>query len=467
MEIIEKIELPGYRYYHLKETDKSYLAEAIFVNRKPRSRVMIDLVKKIEKRVEENKLDHHAYINYLGINKIEEEYCLLRDDEQILTPLVDYLANEEPSLERIVDWCYTLAEIGKQASWSGFNLQSLWIDQKGRIRLHDPEIARLLSGYRGDVSKFLPEEVFMPPEMFRKKVWDETGSIYSLGIVLYYLITGRSPFTVKDKSDLIDEIINTTPVEPGYINHHISIELSNLIMDMLNKKREERIHSWAELLKRLTNLIDDGKIKASQKEQERYKAKAAGVIKTRSRKIKLRSFFRRRWKVLTGLLVAILVVVLLGLTGGTPPSVTKDTPPLQVVEFFYQAINDKDVILLDETTIVDLKRLERMVSETYVIEKMRSVYSVDSQIGDSVQETDNSSLFGIKGLEIKETRERPQPVFTAEYIFYLNEIEEDTEKLKTRELEMKDTIILGNVEGIWQIVELDGSIEKMIQGEAF
>lgn len=456
MQIKEKKETWGMRFYRLEEADKSYLAEAIFVTKKPRSRVILDVIKQLEKRIKEQRINHPAYINYLGIEQVGGDYCLLREDDQLLTPLMVYLQQEQPPLERIVDWVLTIGEIAREAeeqklNWPGFNLRTLWVDKSGMIRLADPGVTGLIEQYRGESTGFLPEELFLPVEIFQKRKWDERGRIYSLGIIFYYLLTGKPPFTDGEKADLIDEIMHSRPVEPAYLNHKISPALNKFIIGLIAREREERPQSWNDFLKKLKKLKDKELLKASKEEEEKFAAKAGKVIKASRRKKGLRSFLRKRWKVLASSLLAVVLIVLLTLMGGTPSEVTEDTTPLQVVELFYRAIDQKDVVLLGDTTILDLKRLERMVTETHVIEKMQSAYSPDKDAAES--------LFGIKELKITLLEDKPQPIFQAEYIFYLNAPEEK------QEMKMTDIIKLGNVEGCWRIVELKGSIEKLIQGK--
>jgi serine/threonine protein kinase len=126
---------------------------------------------------------------------------------------------------------------------------NIMIDKEGNARIMDFGIARSLKG-KGITGAGLmigtPE--YMSPEQVDGKDVDERSDIYSLGIILYEMLTGKRPFegdttlsvAVKQKSEM--------PPNPKLFNLQISDDLSRVILKCLEKKKESRYQSSRELL---------------------------------------------------------------------------------------------------------------------------------------------------------------------------------------------------------------------------
>jgi len=98
---------------------------------------------------------------------------------------------------------------------------------------------------------------YMSPEQIRGNRVDERSDIYSLGVCMYELFTGSSPYEAKDRKEIMKMHISrkVKPEEPSSVNSKIPPSLSRLIMTALEKDPEKRFQSVAELqlaLKRVT-----------------------------------------------------------------------------------------------------------------------------------------------------------------------------------------------------------------------
>lgn len=95
---------------------------------------------------------------------------------------------------------------------------------------------------------------YMSPEQVEGKEVDQRSDIYSLGVILYEMVTGRIPFEgdtpftvgVKHKSE--------TPMDPKELNSQISGDLSTVILKCLEKDKEERYQSAGEVRSELVNI---------------------------------------------------------------------------------------------------------------------------------------------------------------------------------------------------------------------
>jgi len=87
---------------------------------------------------------------------------------------------------------------------------------------------------------------YMPPE--QAAGGDVTGQadLYSLGAMLYEMVTGRPPFMGDDDIAIIGQHINTPPVAPSWHNQSLPQTLDSLIIRLLSKDPAERPDSATE-----------------------------------------------------------------------------------------------------------------------------------------------------------------------------------------------------------------------------
>jgi serine/threonine protein kinase len=136
---------------------------------------------------------------------------------------------------------------------------------------------------------------YMSPEQIRGQELDRRTDLFSFGVVLYEMLTGTLPFRGDTSGTIFDSILHNIPVDPVRLNPDIPAKVENIISKALDKDRETRYQSAAELkadLKRMKRESDSQRLQIS--------AAPSGPTHTgRTR--------RKGWIVAVGVLVAGLV----------------------------------------------------------------------------------------------------------------------------------------------------------------
>ncbi len=134
---------------------------------------------------------------------------------------------------------------------------NIMIDRDGQVRIMDFGIARSLKG-KGitGAGVIIGTPEYMSPEQVEGKEVDQRSDIYSLGAILFEMVTGRVPFEgdtpftigVKHKSEI--------PQDPREINAQVPEDLSRIILRCLEKDRETRYQSAGEIRSELKRIAE-------------------------------------------------------------------------------------------------------------------------------------------------------------------------------------------------------------------
>ena len=126
----------------------------------------------------------------------------------------------------------------------------------GLVKLteHDNKGSEASTLIHTDEGTVMGTVAYMSPEQTRGLEVDAQTDIFSLGVVLYEMVAGRTPFVGETKSDVIAAILKTEPVPLSDFNQEVAVELEEIVSRMLKKDREERLQSAEDLFANLRYL---------------------------------------------------------------------------------------------------------------------------------------------------------------------------------------------------------------------
>jgi len=135
---------------------------------------------------------------------------------------------------------------------------NILLTPEGRAKLTDFGIARALtSATLKQTETVIGSAHYFSPEQAKGDKIDDRSDIYSLGVVLYEMVTGEVPFKGETPVSVALKHIKDKPMLPTKINPNLSLEVESIILKALNKESRKRYSSIVEMLEAIKIVINN------------------------------------------------------------------------------------------------------------------------------------------------------------------------------------------------------------------
>jgi len=261
---------------------------------------------------------------------------------------------------------------------------NIMIDKEGNARIMDFGIARSIKGKGitgAGVMVGTPE--YMSPEQAEVKEVDQRSDIYSLGVILYEMVTGRVPFEGETPLGVAMKHKSEVPKDPRELNSQLPEDLSYLILKCLEKDKEKRYQSPGEVRSELSR-IEEG-IPTTEKIIPKRKPITSREITVT---FGLKKLFIPALVVIVLIIAALVMLKLLPRKEAIP---TPSDKPLLAVMYFKNNTGDKGLdhwrTMLSNLLIADLTQSKhiRILSED-------KLFNILSQLNQTEAETYSSEV---------------------------------------------------------------------------
>ena len=121
------------------------------------------------------------------------------------------------------------------------------VDGEGRVKVTDFGIARAGASQMTEAGSIVGTAQYLSPEQARGADVDQRSDLYSLGVLMYEMLTGEVPFSGDTPVEIAMKHLSQTPAPPSTIRHDVPRDLDMVVMRTLAKSPDDRYQSADEM----------------------------------------------------------------------------------------------------------------------------------------------------------------------------------------------------------------------------
>jgi beta-lactam-binding protein with PASTA domain/predicted Ser/Thr protein kinase len=121
-----------------------------------------------------------------------------------------------------------------------FKPQNVIVDDEGRAKVTDFGIARAGASDMTQTGSIMGTAQYLSPEQAQGHAVTARSDLYSIGIILYELLTGRVPFEADSAVTIALKQVNEAPLPPTQVNSSVTPELESVVLRALEKEPKDR-----------------------------------------------------------------------------------------------------------------------------------------------------------------------------------------------------------------------------------
>jgi serine/threonine-protein kinase len=152
------------------------------------------------------------------------------------------------------------------------------VDREGRVKVTDFGIARAGTSQMTEAGSIVGTAQYLSPEQARGGEVDQRSDLYSLGVVLYELLTGQTPFDGDTPVEIAMKHLSATPRPPSQIRRDVPRELDMVVMRALAKDPAARYQNADEMAADLDRVLRGAPVAAATTDSATQVLPAVGVV---------------------------------------------------------------------------------------------------------------------------------------------------------------------------------------------
>jgi serine/threonine protein kinase len=130
---------------------------------------------------------------------------------------------------------------------------NILLSDRDEIKISDFGTAKISHAEHTQIEGFLGSPAYMSPEQINEESPSVQSDIYSLGVVMYELLSGRLPFRAENAVTMINKILNEDPVPLETLRPDIPVKLVEIVNKAMHKDPKARYTSWFEMASELAD----------------------------------------------------------------------------------------------------------------------------------------------------------------------------------------------------------------------
>jgi len=184
---------------------------------------------------------------------IEMEYV----DGHNLNELINLNSNNRLSIDQSICFAIQIGEALGEAHSKGIvhrdiKSENIMVNSKNQIKVMDFGLAKFKDATKLTNTSSMPGTLaYMAPEQMHSNNVDKRSDIYSLGVVLYEMLTGNVPFKADYEAQIMYSVLNESPIPIQEFLPDVSSELLHIVNRVLEKDPEDRYQSISDFVSEL------------------------------------------------------------------------------------------------------------------------------------------------------------------------------------------------------------------------
>jgi len=195
------------------------------------------------------KLSHpHIISIYDAVIEAESSYIVM---EYVAGGTLEKYAepNNLLPIARVVEYMFKCCRALNYAQFNGvihrdIKPANMLLSEDGDIKISDMGAAIVLNNADQTQISDIGSPVYMSPEQIQGELLTHQTDIYSLGVVMYCLLTGRLPYTAKNLAGLFFQVLNAQFTPPRSLRPEIPEQLEKIVLRAMQKNKNDRYQDW-------------------------------------------------------------------------------------------------------------------------------------------------------------------------------------------------------------------------------